>query len=72
VGSASYQYNNLGLLSSVLDMNARTWTFAYSPWGSLIGVTDPLPAQRQVQGGARKAISCCQLKDSRVFVPEAG
>ena len=42
IGSAIYQRNALGLLSSLTDLNSNNWTLNYTTMGRLLAITDPL------------------------------
>jgi RHS repeat-associated protein len=42
IGTATYQRNNLGLLSGITGLNGEQWNFAYTPMGRLQALADPL------------------------------
>jgi RHS repeat-associated protein len=42
IGTATYQRNNLGLLSGITGLNGEQWNFAYTPMGRLQSLADPL------------------------------
>ena len=39
---ASYNWNNLGLLQQIIDLNSNKWLFDYSNSGRLKSITDPI------------------------------
>ncbi len=42
IGEAMSEFNEIGLLSRIIDLRGNPWTFAYSPLGRLTGFVDPL------------------------------
>jgi RHS repeat-associated protein len=42
IGTATYQRNNLGLLSRIIGLNGEQWHFTYTPMGRLQSLADPL------------------------------
>ncbi|HZM04285.1 MAG TPA: RHS repeat-associated core domain-containing protein [Candidatus Saccharimonadales bacterium] len=42
IGTATYQRNNLGLLSAITGLNGELWNFTYTPMGRLQSLADPL------------------------------
>jgi RHS repeat-associated protein len=42
IGTATYQRNNLGLLSGIIGLDGEQWNFAYTAMGRLQSLADPL------------------------------